>query len=500
MKIIRNSFAIGLLCLFSLAASAQVPEELAQRALDADPVQRRAALKEVAQLRSADAVSLMLRALQDPEPMVSDSAQLWLAPMIGASTLELLLGKEGLQARDGFVQLRASEVSGRVQTAIDADQLLPALKAKDARTRAAGLWSLEQLLGAQRLEGGLSRKSLATVKKLLKDKSGHVAGAALRLLALADPVLCMKEFPSIASDRVPIELRAACFQVGSRPNFGLGSTRSLFLSYGQMCDEEVLRLANVEGMVAAPEKGLMVLLAAMLQDEQRPRLKWTIVRHLRELSGLKHGAQSKAWFEWASSLADDWRPGPKSPGEEAEDEAGTTSFVGLNVLSDRVIFLVDCSGSLWHEGEQGKTRKAAADIELRRALEGLSQMVQFNLIPYADEPRPWKSELVPASAKNVEKALHWFEALTLTGKGNLWDALMLALEDPQVDNLVVLTDGSPSGGQRWNLELMSSLFAERNRFRRVVLDALLVDCKPYLVPMWKALCGEAGGRVVEVEL
>jgi hypothetical protein len=64
----------------------------------------------------------------------------------------------------------------------------------------------------------------------------------------------------------------------------------------------------------------------------------------------------------------------------------------------------------------------------------------------------------------------------------------------------MLSDGAPTGGDRWNLGLMRELMAEKNRFRRVALDAVLADASPKLKDDWRAMCDASGGRWVEIAL
>ncbi len=154
----------------------------------------------------------------------------------------------------------------------------------------------------------------------------------------------------------------------------------------------------------------------------------------------------------------------------------------------------------WSAEKDGKTRKAAAERELDKALRALAPSVAFNVIPYTAAPIPWQERLAPASAKNVAAALAFFEKRADRGPGNFWDAMELALADPDVDSLVMLGDGAPTGGTRWNVELMRRLFAEENRFRLVSLSAVLVECPKGLTRTWTAWCEETGGRVLSTEL
>jgi len=62
---------------------------------------------------------------------------------------------------------------------------------------------------------------------------------------------------------------------------------------------------------------------------------------------------------------------------------------------------------------------------------------------------------VPASKRNVRAALKFFEDCHERGRGNFYDAALLALSDPEVDTLVVLTDGEPTGGTHNAVEGMN---------------------------------------------
>jgi hypothetical protein len=158
------------------------------------------------------------------------------------------------------------------------------------------------------------------------------------------------------------------------------------------------------------------------------------------------------------------------------------------------------SGSMWDESGDGRTRKQAVDVEVRRLLESLSPETWFNVIPYSGVPEPWEDELVRASPRNVKKAIETFEGNKLRGKGNFWDAFWRALEDPRVDTVMVLTDGAPTGGDRWNLSLMKTLLPQRNRYRKVVLDAILFDSSGFLESQWREMCTATGGRCITIDL
>ncbi|MEM8713294.1 MAG: hypothetical protein AAGG01_20300, partial [Planctomycetota bacterium] len=225
------------------------------------------------------------------------------------------------------------------------------------------------------------------------------------------------------------------------------------------------------------------------------------VQVLREASGLSTGAVAERWIRWAEGLKDDWvweRRDSKRSSRDADEEGASTTFYGLRVASDRLVFLVDMSGSMWRSNGES-SRKEQVEVELAKTLRQLPEETYFNLVPYANAPGPWEKELVPATPKNVERAIEWFQRNTQRGRGDAWSALLPVLRDPSVDTVVILFDGAPSGGTRWNVELMRSLLADENRLRGVVIHTVLFEASGFLKRSWDAIATDARGTQVLIE-
>jgi hypothetical protein len=229
-------------------------------------------------------------------------------------------------------------------------------------------------------------------------------------------------------------------------------------------------------------------------------MRFGILAYLRARSGLDLGFDAAAWRGWAERVEGRLATGEGKGGRLPPVGGTKANFAGLNLISDRVCFLVDFSGSTWQTKVGERTRKEILDERLRSALEGLPAATQFNVMPYTNEPIPWEKRLVPSDKANVKRALDFFERCHQSGRGNFYDAAMLALEDPDVDTIVVLTDGVPTGGHRWNLELMVELLVERDRFRRVAFDSILVDAPKSKQRLWQELADRTGGRMVVAKL
>lgn len=487
----------ALVALVSLASAQDLDSLERQLGSDDDRV-RRKAVQELASLDTLEGWELVLRALRDPAPQVADEAQLALRGVDTEDELALLLGKEGVRSRVELVQLRALEALGFVELDVEASVVERALKSKSQATVRAALHSAERLAGAGFLSGDTDRITKACERLSQKGKNEELMAAALACLG------ALQEDGGLELGQANLGRMSGAVRVAALGLVCARDPRQQQETVRRMAgsaDARVRREAVRQALRSNTRFGVETLIMR-LDVEQEQRLAWTIVAHLRSLSGRKGGRDPRAWKEWLETLPEQWEPGHDLTSGRAEDADAprSASFVGLPILSDRVVFLVDFSGSLWAEREGGKTRKDVVDVELRRALEHLPEEARFNLIPYANDPKPWEDELVSASDRRIQKALEWFERSRLRGQGNFWDALMLALEDPEVDSVMVLTDGAPTGGTRWNLGLMRDLLRERNRFRHIVLDAVLVDAKSGLESRWRAMCADTGGRVLSVQL
>jgi HEAT repeat protein len=485
------------------AQSAQSLAEAAQQLEARDARDRRRAAQDLGRIGSLQAFALLMtKGLEDRDPMVADEAQLQLAGVSSPNVAALAFGRHVLGHRDALVRLRIAEALGRMSAPIDAAQWAEALKENDPRAARTFVESLELHAAADRVTGKLEPlvKSLTRIAR--RDPDVSTRGAALLALARLDPGVARELADELGAAKEPT-LRAASFEAWMLLDPEAASTHAAAV----LDDEHApLRARAVQALVDDGSRAAVSELVGRLEREERVRVRTAIVEGLRGLSGLRHGFDVRPWREWVGALPDDFEPPGASrrdaggAGAANDDEGGrSTTLLGHAVRSDRVTFLIDMSGSMWTE-QAGATRKQRVEVELRKALEALPRTARFNVVPYADQPAPFEKALVDASPANVARALTSFERSTLRGKGDVWGALMLALMDAEVDTVVVLTDGAPSGGERWNVELMRHLHARENRLRNVAVDAVLFGAPKALVQRWRELTEASGGRVTVVEL
>jgi hypothetical protein len=137
------------------------------------------------------------------------------------------------------------------------------------------------------------------------------------------------------------------------------------------------------------------------------------------------------------------KAGPLGGGRRgaAGDEArlGMTSFFGSQAKANRVVFLVDNSGSMKHG------RMETTLFELARSIESLSKEQEFYVVFYSDRAYPMlypNSEMKPLAAtpENKQKLFAWLQTVELCSGGALLKAVDIAESlDPHV--VYVLSDG-----------------------------------------------------------
>jgi len=470
--------------------------ELDRRLREPRPEKRRRAVRELAELGTHEAWERVVEALEDADAQVADEAQLRLAELRDERWLRALLGRAGLRAQEPLVRLRVAEAFGRMNTGVDGEALAGALRRREPKLARTILWTLERAASRGVLVGDLDRIADA-VEELFEGRGPRTGKGALRgacLLSLCElaPARARRAARAALVDREP-EVRCAALRALERGDADAATDDAAGLAAD---DAPAVRLQAIETLAGTARRASLTHLIERLGDEPRSRIRWRIVACLQHLSGMKYRSDPRSWSRWLAQQPADWTPeAAELPVAELGDRS--RAFAGLNVLSDRVCFLIDFSGSLWQGKVGDKTRKDIAVEVLAQALGSLPPEARFNLIPYTNVPIPFAERLVDPSRRNVERAIDFLRDCNASGKGNVYDAIQLALLDPDVDTIVIYTDGAPTGGHRWNLDLMVELLLEQGRTRGVAFDAVLIDTPGGKRKRWERLAEASGGRVVE---
>jgi len=465
-----------------------------------DDVARQKAVDDLAELDQKEAWLLLLDVLKDPSPRVADQAEIALVQARDPAILQELAGRRGVLASEERVAVHAAgALAGTTAKDVPAAILKQALGTKSAEARAILLRGVERMAFVKQLAPDPERSVAKAVEAIVAQKSAgaEVQAAALIALNQLDGALASPMVERLDAS-MPAPLACAVVRIAAARG---GDVARRALEFGVAHPDRSVRAQAVECLAAAPLAENLKLLAGAMATEKNRRLYATIDAHFERLSGLAGSGKVEFWQGWVANLGPEWKPITGDPRRFAP--AGSTEgpkLVGLPILSGSLAILVDFSGSTWAKRSDGSTAKDRLDQELAKTLAALPPDTLFNVIPYTDVPIPWEKSLQPATPANVARALKFFTSCKASGKGNAWGAIELALADPAVDTILVLTDGAPTGGTRWNLGLMHARYVDRNRFRHVVLDAVLVDAKGFLRSKWERWCEETGGRMLPVDL
>jgi hypothetical protein len=249
------------------------------------------------------------------------------------------------------------------------------------------------------------------------------------------------------------------------------------------------------------------------------RLREDLRNALVRLTGQTGLREAVDWRNW-------WKPRrkgfrfpagntpPKGSAPIAASTRGRRSKLYDVVLSRKVIFVIDTSGSMRvraGENFEGLSRLGFVKKELIKVInEQLSEKSRFNIITFGDKAYRWKKSLVPASSSNRHSAKECLRALKPTGATNVIDALALAFKDPAVDTVYFLSDGYPTAGRLLAIDDILGEVRRWNRVRRIRIHAIaflageggkihVAENKEASKIFLRALAKENGGRYKSVE-
>ncbi len=265
-------------------------------------------------------------------------------------------------------------------------------------------------------------------------------------------------------------------------------------------------------------KAVPLLLAALEVWDERARegqpvrrVLGDVTRELEQRSGLDLGPHPDRWLSWWGNV----RAGTVSaPPEDDPTTRSQAAFFGLRPSSDRVMLILDRSGSMsvpFLPGSPGIsgtkarpwTRHDEVLHQLESYLSGLSPQGRFNLVVFGDKARVWRSDMQVASDSQVRAGQTWAKRQGPKGGTHLRLGVQAALDIDRegnldvdaldVDTLVLLCDGKTASGANW-----VTPFLRRYRARTgVVIHGVQIGADGD--GTLEALAEGTGGRFVRVE-
>ena len=279
--------------------------------------------------------------------------------------------------------------------------------------------------------------------RLLSQAAGNPAGALL-LAALADELGAEGSETSLA----------ALGKLVNLPQF------SEHFALRRAVTQALIRIRRPEAVTA------LVEILASAQGEVRR----DIVLHLSAISGKKVGLDPNDWNAWwkasrATFTFPKRDPSVKQVAPTEPAPQGSATYYGLPLLADRIIFVMDTSGSM------GGGRITAAKRELIDAIAGLPESTHFSVLVFNSRFAVWQAQLVPATSENKEAACRFVASQSVAGQTASYDALEAALSF-DAEAVYFLTDGAPTQGKVTQPASIVATVTKLNRSRRMTINSI----------------------------
>lgn len=445
----------------------------------------RAALRE----GGAEAVPLVLPlAAADKDGGVRDRAFVELARAKQDGVDRALLA--GLTARAAPTRAVAAELLGDRRTAIAAAPLAAALDDADLEVRRAATWAAGQVKASEArdaLARSITDEDDLLLRSLAVESFSRVGGegTAARLAVWAADGPPSVRGAAIRSLRYHDRDEAAR-QVAVALEVAKDDPRGGPLVFAALETAGLLRRAETI-------PGLLALL-----DHPRGRVVDQAFRVVREVSGMELPDDPTAWREWWEHYGEGFEVKRESERPSARGaSASRVRFYGAPIVSDRVVFVIDESGSMRDAGPDGAPKIDGARAALDEALAAMEKSAKFNVLGFGDAPRSFADGLVPATEKNVKGARRFLKGAGARGRTNVFDALELALSDPEVDAIVLLSDGAPSVGRYEYFQRIRRHVGWVNRVRGASISCVALAESDSARSFLRELAEETGGTYTE---
>ena len=291
------------------------------------------------------------------------------------------------------------------------------------------------------------------------------------------------------------------------------------------------------------------------------RLITDIAEALANLTGKEFGPEPEKWKQWWAGEKNGYklpteqaiaylrtkREAHTGPARSTFEKSGVAKFTGIQTKSRSILFVIDQSGSMEalvvekERFEGGNypdyTRMTIVKEELKRTIDHLEPYVNFNIVAFATQVKPWKPKLVPANVLNKSAAKEFVNGLGAIGgaskedlaqaglvgsanldmgKTNTYGALMTAMGVPigekglgsvatgagektyktDIDTIFFLSDGRPTVGDYVDPDDILREVKAANELRKIVLHTIAIG--EFQKDFMKRMAEQNGGVFVDL--
>lgn len=225
--------------------------------------------------------------------------------------------------------------------------------------------------------------------------------------------------------------------------------------------------------------------------ESDGQLKYEAVLSLMAVTGQGFGGYAEQWETWWSTASTTFTSPAIQPVAKRSPLKKTNAslqakvawknpvprFYNLPVYARRVLFIIDCSGSMKHVN-QGESRINRARREIENAIVSLPEEAHFSIIAFNDLPFAFSQSLVLANEENKVAAVRFAQNLVAHKHTNCYDTLSMALEaDPNLEAIFFLSDGEPSCGRIVVPQAIVRAITMQNHLHHTTIYTLGIDAR-----------------------
>ncbi len=410
----------------------------------------------------------------------------------GAVLLELLpLLDPDANHADALVAIEVVSHSPEEAVPDVAAALRATLRHKNPNVRAAALRALGQLG---------DREALPLIEQAIVDPDMVVAVAAIAAATTLERDVpgWRQRLLQLAHARLPAIQIAAVRALGE-----IADSATVPFLLKLLADDD-WRVREAAVLALTPMRSPLAIEPLIeLLGKERKRVRSAIALALRRVSAMPFQDLERDWQRWWADHRDGFEPPPIAAVDTmekrlAENRAKATTratFYGIPVDSDRLALIIDVSGSMAAlEGTSERSRLDVAKNEVEQMIERLEDGAELNLFFFADTIERWRSRLTKVTRPIASDATAFARNRTAGGATNLFDALVAALGDPEVDTLYVLSDGEPNAGKFFHPAEVRAEILRRNQGNRVRIHTVSIGGPSALL---HHLADDSGGEYIE---
>ncbi|MBC8405835.1 MAG: HEAT repeat domain-containing protein [Planctomycetes bacterium] len=340
-----------------------------------------------------------------------------------------------------------------------------------------------RILALRGIEATAYEESLPLIIELLDHEDPRIRSDAVRALSSFHtvPETYAEQISEMSRDKNPAVRVSATMALNNVP-------REIALpALAERLKDEVWSVQDVAvGLLGGMRtvSATRLLAEHMNQSFLKGIVRELTYEHLKAHTGQDFGPTSASWSRWLNNQSDDYEL-PEIDKAKAmlktleakqvadNDKYGAVTYHNIPVQSGGVIFILDRSKSMGEKFSfNAQLLHEYFSQELIATIKSLRGDHHFNLIFFSDRATSWKPNLVQADEQSKKAAVEYVAHLRPGGSTQLAKAIELAFLDKDVQQIYIMTDGDPSGGEMMKATIIDRVM-ELNRHRRIRIHTIV---------------------------